>query len=122
MLAEVGVALLHDLGDGPGAIHGHAQDLEDRALARKAAILPVEARPRAEQVDDILRVAAVEDREARLQSDVPGRAPEDRVREGVEGPARDLLAARADERGSAAEHLLGRLAREGQEEDVTRIH
>jgi hypothetical protein len=122
VVVELRVAVLHHLGDRLRAVHRHAQDLQDRALARKAAVLLVEAGARAQQVHDVFRVAAVEDREVRLETEAPRGPAEHEVREGVERAARDLLAARADERRRAPEHLLRGLAREREEQDVPGIH
>ena len=121
VLREVEVALRDDVVERLRAVDGHAQDLEDRALAREAAVLPVEPRPAAQQVHHVLGVAAVEDGEVGLEPDVPRRAPEHHVGEGVERPARDALAAGTPQRRGAPEHLLGRPAREGEEEDLPRV-
>jgi hypothetical protein len=97
VVVQLRVAVLHHLGDRLRPVHRHAQDLDDRALPRESAVLLVEARPRAEEVHDVLRVAAVEDREVRLQAEPPRRPAEDDVRERVERASRNLLAARPDE-------------------------
>src|SRR5204863_354165 len=82
-------------------VHGHAQELEDRAFPRESALLLVEPGAAPEQVHDVLGVAAVEDREAGRQPDRAAVTAEHRVREGVERAAGDVLARRADENGAA---------------------
>src|SRR5262249_5811084 len=92
------------------------------ALPRESPVLLVEPRARAEEVHDVLRVAAIEDREVRLQPEPSRRPAEDDVRERVERTARDLLAAGPDQRGRAPEHLLSGLPGEREEEDLARVH
>jgi hypothetical protein len=88
----------------------------------ETAVLAVEPGAAAQQVDHVLGVAAVEDREAGLETQGPPGAPEDGVGKGVERPARDAVAAAAHERRRARQHLLRRLAREREQEDLRRRH
>ena len=61
-------------------------------------------------------------REGGLETEQRGVLAEDQVGERMERPARDLFAARIEQHGGAAEHLLGRAAREGEQQDRFRLH
>ena len=121
VLVEVRVAILEQCGHRGAPVHRHAEDLDDRVLAREAAFFAVESRPAAQQVHHVLGVAAVEDGEARLHAEPPRGAAEDDVGEGVERAARHLLATRADQRRSPPQHLFRRLAGEREEQDLPRL-
>ena len=121
VLEKVGVGVLDEVGERAGLVDRHAEHLGDRLLAREASFLLVEPELGAQQADDVLGVAAIEDGEAAGQPERRAVAAQRRVGERVEGAAGDLLAAPVEQRRGAAEHLGRRLAGEGEQEDGARV-
>ncbi len=84
--------------------------------------LVVQAELRSQKIDHILGVPAIQDREAGLKADRLAVAPEQKVGDGMEGAAVHPVAACADQKTDPLEHLLGRLAREGQQKNRFRVN
>src|SRR5208282_2697378 len=94
----------------------HADRFRDRSLFREAPVLRAKVHLRAEQIDYIFDVAAIENREIRLQADHAAHLAQDLVGERMEGTARDLTAAVADQLLDPPQHLLRRAPGKGQQE------
>ncbi len=71
---------------------------------------------------DGLGVGPVQDMELAGVADLGGQPPEPQVGQGVEGPPGDPLAGDLGELPGPVEHLLGRLAGEGQKKNPFRGH
>ena len=98
-----------------------AEQVGNRLLAGKALSCLSETGLNANEVDEVLGIAAIQNRESRLQADGLAIAPEQHVRHGVERPTHDPVALRADQQAHPSQHFLGRLSRERQEQDGGRI-
>ena len=103
-------------------------DIEAGGLLREAEAAAAEAEGRAGDVHEILRVAPVEDREVGLHADVAGVDAQEARGDGVEGAAPDApggaaraVPARRQHRLDAPQHLGGRAAREGEQQDAPRV-
>ncbi len=122
LLVEMRVLVGDEIDDRRLLVDRHAEELGERLLTRKALLLAVETGLGAQQIDDVLAVAAVEDREPGVEADRAAVPPQCQVRERVERAACDLRTAAADEPGRAAQHLFRGLAGERQEQDRARRH
>ena len=98
-----------------------AQHLGDRLFARKAARLLVQPQPRTDQVDGVLGVPAVENRERVGESEQRGIAAQDGMRERMERAARHPVAPAAQQRAGAGDHLFRGAARERQQQQAARV-
>ena len=114
MLREMPKLPQHDLFHAPEGVLAFTEDLGDRSLTGEALVLLVQAKLRAKHPDQVFGVAPVQDREAGLQPDRSSVASQEHVGNRVKGPARHTLTPRPDQEAHPLQHLLRRLAREGQ--------
>ena len=135
---ELRQALLRRQAPGEGGVQHLVQrqlrvdaagvDVEAGGLLREPRAAAAEAEARAGDVHEVLRVAAVHDREVRLHADVARVDAEQAGGDGVEGAAPDalggaagLVAARREHRLDPAQHLGGGAAREREQQDAPRV-
>ena len=88
----------------------------------KRRSLRSQAHPRAQQVDHVLHVGAVEDREIGLESDRRAEAPQHQIGERMERAAGHRPRAIADQLLHPAQHLLRRAPGESQQQDRSGRH
>ncbi len=100
----------------------HADRFDDRAFFRKAPLLRSRLDLRPQQIDHVLHVAAIENREVRLEADRRSRSPQHLICERMEGAAGDLRSAIADQLLDPPQHLLRRAPRESQQQNRTGRH
>jgi len=111
------VAALEQLGESLTAVDGHAEDLADCPLAWEPTFLRVESEAGAQQIDDILCVSAIEDREVGIHAEGSGVLPEHRVGKRMEGPSGYAVTPFHQGR-CATQHLLRCSSREREQEDL----
>src|SRR3989442_1137592 len=98
LVREVRELPQHDVLHRQYLVHRVAEDLSDGVLAGKALRPVVQPMLRPQQIDRVLRIATVQNGEARLQPDRLAVPAEQQIRDRMEGAARDLSAAKANQR------------------------
>ncbi len=96
----------NDLVEAAQGVLALADHFHDRPLAGKAFIFFVEPQLRSHQRDQIFRIAAIQNREPRLNADRPAIAAQQHVRNGVERPSTNPMTTRSDQIASTFQHFL----------------
>ena len=122
MLAEMREIDLDFFFERAPLVARHADRLGDRALLRKAALARRESHPRPQQIDHVLHVGAIENREVGLEAHRRAHPAQHVVGERMEGAARDCARAISDELLCPPQHLLRGAPRERQQQDRAGRH
>jgi hypothetical protein len=117
-----GEALLEGLFERPAGVHAAGVDRQQRALLGEPLGGPVEAKVGADEVEQILGVALVENDEVRVEAQRPAVQAQQPVSDAVEGPAPDAAGGcLAHDPAGPAQHLGGGPPGEREQEDAAGV-
>ncbi len=119
---EVGVVVVDDAGDRFLRIRGEAKDIEQHRALGQGLVLGIEPHRFQRRHGVILRVIPIQDGKVVAKTKGIRVAAEELVRHGVEGAAPDAGDVLGEEITHALQHLARGFVREGEEEDVLRLH
>jgi len=117
MLGEMEVFRFDDGGERQRLVHTSAEDVRDRLLLGKTPILAIEPHAGANELDDILGVAAVEDRETGVAANLASEAAEHEIGKGMKRSAAHPSATGAHQRSGPLEHDLRGSSSKGEQQD-----
>ncbi len=117
-LGEVGRVLGEHLSEGAAGVDREGVEIEQHVALGETALERRDLAVRRRGLEHLASVLGIEDREVGRQPEARAEPPQQSVADGMERPAGQPPRVDGEEHLDPAEHLAGRLVREGQQQDA----